>query len=100
MLIRSQDKEILINMNNVSQLYTVGFCITADFADNRDSGFRDMGNYSSEEKAIKVLDMIQAAYESSCYCDHAFDSAAQVQRPYIFVRNEVFQMPKDDEVEG
>lgn len=91
MLIRSQDKSILINMNNVSQLYTVGFCITADFADNRDSGFRDMGNYSSEEKAIKVLDMIQDNYAKLDCVHHG-----------VYIHGDcdsVFQMPQDSEVE-
>lgn len=92
MLIRSQDKEILINLHNVSQLYTVGFCITADFADNRDSGFRDIGNYSSEEKAIKVLDMIQDVYQDA-------EEIKCLGTKYPFRGKYVFQMPQDSEVE-
>jgi hypothetical protein len=96
MLIRSQDKESMFTLEHNGGLWIhepyEQFEIEA-------VGFGSIGSYSSKEKAIKVLDMIQAAYESSCYCDHAFDSAAQVQRPYIFVRNEVFQMPQDSEVE-
>ena len=57
-----------------------------------------IGKYSSLEKAIKVLDMIQEMYQSSLYCDHAYDHGAQAMRPYIFVGNYTFQMPQDDEV--
>lgn len=94
MLIRSQDKEILINPHNVSQLYRVGFCITVDFADNRDSGFRDIGNYSSKEKAIKVLDMIQEFYDKymafSMGEDRCYHEASE---------KKTFKMPQDEEVE-
>lgn len=57
------------------------------------------GRYENQNRAIKVLDAIQTAYELSLYCDHAYDSSAQIQRPYIFVNNTVFQMPQDEEVE-
>lgn len=57
-----------------------------------------MAEYSSLEKTKKVMGMIQQVYESSLYCDHAYDMAAQVQRPYIFMQNTVFQMPQDSEV--
>lgn len=77
-------------MNNVSQLYTVGFCITADFADNRDGGFMDIGNYSSEEKAIKVLDMIHNAYQ---YAEETKCLGTGRNKPEF-----AFQMPHDSEV--
>ena len=100
MLIRSQDKKSFINMNTVSQLYVdADNNITVDFNNSDDDGFEIIGEYSTEAKAIKVLDAIQTAYELSLYCDHAYDSSAQIQRPYIFVNNTVFQMPQDEEVE-
>jgi hypothetical protein len=58
-----------------------------------------LAEYSSMEKTKKVMGMIQQAYESSLYIDQLYDNAAQVQRPYIFMRNNVFQMPLDSEVE-
>lgn len=98
MLIRSQDKKSLVNIAN-----TVNITVQEDnelvALYEFEHGCDVLGKYSSGTKAIKVLDMIQAAYESSLYCDHAFDNAAQVQRPYIFVNNIVFQMPQDSEVE-
>ena len=42
------------------------------------SGYSVLGKYSTEAKAIKVLDMIQEAYKSSLYCDYAFDGTSQV----------------------
>jgi hypothetical protein len=57
-----------------------------------------MAEYSSLEKAKKVMGMMQQVYESSLYYDHVYDNAAQVQRPYIFMQNTVFQMPQDSEV--
>lgn len=60
MLIRSQDKRILINMNNVSSI-EVGDDRLRIFANNGDAIY-DIGEYSTEAKVIKVLDMIQEAY--------------------------------------
>lgn len=52
-----------------------------------------LGRYSTEEKAIKVLDMIQNAYMNSCKV--AISSDGQMQHMVIPV---VFQMPQDSEV--
>ena len=87
MLIRSQDKRILINMDNVSSL-EVGEDGLRLFADDGETIY-DIGEYLTESKVIKVLDMIQEAY-----CE------------FMAVRNDdmwcgkesVFQMPEDSEV--
>ena len=63
-----------------------------------DKFYAKLGEYNSHEKAIKVLDKIQEMYEASCYSEDAFDQSAHVHRPYIFMRNVVFQMPTDNEV--
>lgn len=60
MLIRSQNKRILINMNNVSSI-EVGDNELRIFADDGETIY-DLGSYSTREKAMKVLDMIQEAY--------------------------------------
>lgn len=60
MLIRSQNKRILINMNNVSSI-EVGDNELRIFADDGETIF-DLGSYSTRAKALKVLDMIQKAY--------------------------------------
>lgn len=62
MLIRSQNKAILLNFSNLTVAYIVkndgGFVILSLENENR----YKLGKYSSEEKAMKVLDMIQEAY--------------------------------------
>ena len=62
MLIRSQNKAFLLNFSNLTVTYIVkdneNFVISILENENR---YR-LGKYSSEAKAIKVLDMIQKAY--------------------------------------
>lgn len=75
MLIRSQNKKCIINLNNVD---------TLEYRENKIVYYNGgeetkgtLGTYSTEEKAIKVLDMIQKSYER---------------------RWEIFEMPRDSEV--
>lgn len=58
-----------------------------------------VADYSTKPKSLKAMELVRNAYESSLYSDHAYDNAAQVQRPYIFIYNVVFQFPKDEDVE-
>lgn len=96
MLIRSQDKKSFINMNTVSQLYVDDDDnITADFNNSDDDGFEIIGQYSSEAKAIKVLDMIQAEYIKVRI---SLDKQGYIEE--VFNLPKVFQMPSDEEVEG
>ena len=101
MLMRSQDKKNLFNSDRMENLQVNkderGFCVAIYFTED---DMATIGVYSTEAKAIKVLDMIQQAYELSLYSDHGYDNSAQIMRPYMFVRNTVFQMPSDEEVEG
>lgn len=63
MLIRSQDKEALINFNNsivVNTMVDIGG-VTKMFCSYSCDDYV-IGHYSSKEKAMKVLDMIQEAY--------------------------------------
>lgn len=60
MLIRSQDKEILANMEGPIAIEILG-----DGKGRATMYWKDsyvLGGYPSKEKAIKVLDMIQEAY--------------------------------------
>lgn len=113
MLIRSQDKSILVNMNNVSSI-EVGDDRLRIFANNGDAIY-DIGEYSTEAKVIKVLDMIQEAYEEykiTCTFLTGFTGhRAIVESNDIqvngfkelvksFKKNMVFQMPEDSEVEA
>ena len=88
MLIRSQDKHILINMNDVSSL-EVGDDGLRIFADEGNTIY-EIGKYLNEGKAIKVLGMIQEAY-----CEFM-----EVRNDDMWCGKEsVFQMPADSEVE-
>ena len=98
MIIRSQDKTIITtNLNLWVSKEVVGCEIEND-------DFK-LGAYSTEEKAIKVLDMIQSTYErhklfATTYKDgviqqlekwHGLDGTRELI-------GSVFQMPQDDEV--
>ena len=90
MLIRSQDKEILINFNNSPAIKIIGTKedVTIICSDTYETFV--IGNYSTKEKAMKVLDMIQEAYCKfmSVKNDDAWSG-----------KESVFYMPEDSEVE-
>ena len=86
MIIRSQDKTVIVNFNMQSEIYVSegigGFGIeTNEFI---------LGDYSTEEKAIKVLDMIQKAYNT--IENMKIDKQAWRDNHY-------FEMPLDADVE-
>ena len=107
MLIRSQDKRILINMNNVSSI-EVGDNELRIFADDGETIY-DLGSYSTKAKAIKVLDMIQEAYADEKLVDYTkYLQRKEIEKmddsTILAIRNElmkkaVFQMPEDGSVE-
>lgn len=99
MLIRSQDKKVLIDMNGLTikvvteepfQHEPIDPHIEA-YGTNSGDFSEILGAYSSEEKAIKVLDMVQTAYEKYEY-EKVFKTGLR-----LF---ETFQMPEDEEVEA
>ena len=108
MLIRSQDKRILINMNNVSSI-EVGDNELRIFADDGETIY-DLGSYSTKAKAMKVLDMIQDAYADEKLVDYTkYLQRKEIEKmddsTILAIRNElmkkaVFQMPEDSEVEA
>ena len=94
MLIRSQDKTALVKFENIvinlklpESLKVI--CWSLQDA-QRSGGYFVLGEYSTKAKAIKVLDMIQEAYEGYEY-EKAFKTGLT-----LF---ETFQMPADEEVE-
>ena len=99
MIIRSQDKESIINMDNISHIYIANplgelhdFRICA-------SGYV-IAEYSTEAKAIKVLDMIQQEYGKHLYGQGGQMATADIYiQPFAFIPPKVFQMPSDEEVE-
>ena len=93
MLIRSQDKTALVKFENIvvnlkfPDSLTV-ICWSLQDA-QRSGGYFILGEYSTKEKAMKVLDMIQESYERYEY-EKAFKTGLT-----LF---ETFQMPEDSEV--
>lgn len=112
MLIRSQDKRILINMNNVSSI-EVGDNELRIFADDGETIY-DLGEYSTKVKAMKVLDMIQEAYAEATLIPMTVSNIGKMfTKASPSKENEllaevigkmannamVFQVPEDSEVE-
>ena len=109
MLIRSQDKKMIINTDNLDAI-----CIENKNAISAYSGDistrSTIAIYSTEEKAIKVLDMIEEAY-ARCESVKVLSSGIMFevterirnQEKAEDFKNEhratfVFQMPQDSEV--
>lgn len=115
MLIRSQNKAILLNFSNLTVAYIVkndgGFVILSLENENR----YKLGKYSSEAKAMKVLDMIQEAYGDSEYTKYIIPEVCRIlsMKPKteenkahagelgeMLKKGMTFQMPEDSEVEA
>lgn len=94
MLIRSQSGNSLINLN-----HSVGLGIKESFegilivGESTTDDYK-LGKYSSTEKALKVLDMIEKKYLSYASIESGFYGTHG-----IFNLPKVFKMPADDEVE-
>ena len=90
MLIRSQDKRNLCNLNSVQW-------ITADENGNISlsiigiENYVSIGMYSTKEKAIKVLDMIQNAYQETMKYQNCEGQVTRIKD----IPNKFFQMPLD-----
>lgn len=82
MWIRSQDKEKLLNTNSVFAYDNNIKCIM-------DKMFFLLGTYSTKEKALKVLDMIQ----------HFINDLEYHKILGLSLCHYVFEMPHDSEVE-
>ena len=115
MLIRSQDKEILVNMET-SIVFHISGVIGKKypiFVYWKGNGYV-IGFYSTKVKAMKVLDMIQDAYADAKLneillpdvCKSASESQRGKDNTLIaktirkdFMKKMIFQMPEDSEVE-
>ncbi len=116
MLIRSQDKEILVNMET-SIVFHISGAIGKKYPIFTSNGYT-IGFYSTKAKAMKVLDMIQEAYmeyksgeivgnglAGSAYTGN-YDTKESVAHEIAVLKgygNEIrksilFQMPEDSEV--
>lgn len=95
MLIRSQNKEVLVAFENLLNIEVSGGAISTRV----DNGWSCLlGEYSTREKALKVLDMIQEAYSE-------YQIMLNFSVVYLHEFKEktdgfaIFQMPEDSEVE-
>ena len=99
MWLRSQNKEMLINANNIRIISdSHSYDIICDFYDGE---YYYLGEYSTKEKALKVMNMIQRQIVSR---SESYEIVRPVLKsdtfePYWKKREVVFQMPKDQEVE-
>lgn len=103
MLIRSQDKTALVKFENIVvnlKLPDSLKVICWSWQDAQGSGgYFILGKYSTKEKAMKVLDMIQEAYSE-------YQIMLNFSVSYLHEFKEktdgfaIFQMPEDSEVEA
>ncbi len=103
MIIRSQDKKKILNFEHIRKISIDANMIMAD-------DVFVIGTYSTEEKAIKVLDMIQDAY-ARCESTKELASGILLEAAKCFTQNEaeefkkdhrgnfIFQMPSNESVE-
>ena len=115
MLIRSQDKEILVNFN-VSAGIEIAEGTTKTVVTSYITGCSYLlGEYSAKKKAIKVLDMIQEAYADAELIPMTAPNIGKMfaEAPAskenellaeaigkVLMNKMVFQMPEDSEVEA
>ncbi|RGR45054.1 hypothetical protein DWY46_17755 [Blautia obeum] len=111
MLIRSQNKEVLATLELLFDIEVSGGVISA----RRDMSWCCLlGKYSTKEKAMKVLDMIQEAYGDSEYTKYVIPEVCRIlsMKPKteenkahagelgeMLKNGMTFQMPEDSEVE-
>lgn len=92
MWVRSQNKEVITNTNTIMLFNNfIGIDGSYIVARNGDEEIL-LGEYSTKEKALKVLDRIQDYIDEPIYANYT-DSE------YVHYDKEVFQVPQDDEVE-
>lgn len=114
MLIRSQDKIMIVNFDNICTVSAFSEKNSEDIYVEDDTGSLMVGRYSTKEKALKVLDMIQEAYADAKLneillpdvCKAANKSQQEKENTSIakdirnaFMKKMVFQMPDDESVE-
>lgn len=115
MLIRSQDKTFLLNFNNLTAIYMEKIDKDFSIVYNDFEDAYTLGKYSTEAKAMKVLDMIQEAYGDSEYTKYVIPEVCRIlsMKPKteenkahagelgeMLKKGMTFQMPEDSEVEA
>lgn len=94
MWIRSQDRKALLNVNQVLINPSVNGSIYY-INDSLGEESNVLGIYTSEEKALKVLDEIQRAVGSAkIYSTNRASNGHSMSNEYVMV----YQMPQDEDV--
>jgi len=114
MLIRSQDKRMIVNFENICTVSAFPEKDSEDIYVEDGTGSLMVGRYFTKAKAMKVLDMIQEAYADAKLneillpdvCKSANESQRGKDNTLIaktirkdFMKKMIFQMPADSEVE-
>ena len=95
MWLRSQNKEMLINANNIRIISdSHSYDIICDFYDGE---YYYLGEYSTKEKALKVMNMIQNAITGTRF--EFTDIVRDCDLAGIEIHN-VFNMPQGSEVKA
>ena len=95
MWVRSQDKKQLYKSFGFEIVNSDIYCLFGTTASK-------VGSYSTKEKALKVLDMIQESIKGKSNTFFTINSKGGVLKNheyFHYTENNVFQMPQDSEVE-
>ncbi len=113
MLIRSQDSEILININTLAGIEITKGSVKTTITSYTTGCTYLLGEYSTKAKAMKVLDMIQEAYADAELIPMTVPNIGKMfaEAPAskenellaeaigkVLMNKMVFQMPADSEV--
>ena len=115
MLIRSQDKTVIVNINNVFSIAIRDINGATAMYIGSQGSCCNIAEYSTKAKAMKVLDMIQEAYGDSEYTKYVIPEVCRIlsMKPKteenkahaeelgeMLKKGMTFQMPEDSEVEA
>ena len=113
MLIRSQDKRMIVNFDNICTVSAFPEKDSEDIYIEDGTGSLMLGKYSTKEKAMRVLDMIQEAYADAelipmtapnigkMFAEASASKENELLAEAIgkaLMNKMVFQMPEDSEV--
>lgn len=115
MLIRSQNREVLIDLNSMAGTEIAEGPIKTIITSYITGCSYLLGEYSDKAKAMKVLDMIQEAYGDSEYTKYVIPEVCRIlsikpkteenkahagELGEMLKKGMTFQMPEDSEVEA
>lgn len=62
---------------------------------NHSGYFCELATYTTEAKAMEVMDMLHREYENCLYSDCISDDITGVRKPYTFASHRVFRFPAE-----